>query len=132
MTPRQFLIIGGIVLLALGIVGYAGVFGPDSPLWLTTGENVAHTFLGIVALAAVYVPGLNRALEPYYRPIVALVAAMALFFTVYGLAVASAPPLNTFGVAQLNNPLDNLIHLAVGIWGGYVVFRKQPAEAMTS
>ena len=81
MYARLFLIYGGAVLLLLGIVGYLGVFNDQSSaFWLDSGENVAHTFLGIVALAAVFVPGLNTALRPYYRAIVALVGVLALFF----------------------------------------------------
>jgi len=126
MNSKQFLTVGGAVLLLLGIVGYLGIFGEGSFFWLTTGENVAHVFLGLVALAAVYVPGLNKALEPYYKPIVILVGLIALFFGVYGFAVANVPPLNTFGVAQLNSPADNILHLAVGAWALYAAFRGQP------
>ena len=117
MYPRLFLIYGGAVLLLLGIVGYLGVFTePNTPgFWLDSGENLAHTFLGIVALAAVFVPGLNTALKPYYRAIVALVGVIALFFAVYGFLNASGAEPNTFGVANLENPADNLLHLVVGI-----------------
>ena len=53
MNPRQFLLSGGVVLLLLGIVGYAGVFSDTkSAFYLDAGENVAHTILGVVAIAA--------------------------------------------------------------------------------
>jgi hypothetical protein len=131
MNPKSFLTYGGIVLLLLGIVGYLGVFPEGSFLWLTNGENVAHTFLGLVALAAVFVPGLNTALAPYYRPIVGLVGIIALFFALYGFYVGftAVPPLNTFGVAHLNNPADNLIHLVVAVWA-YLSMRPSTAMAM--
>jgi uncharacterized membrane protein HdeD (DUF308 family) len=117
LYPRLFLIYGGAVLLLLGIVGYLGVFTePNTPaFWLDSGENLAHTFLGIVALAAVFVPGLNTAFKPYYRAIVALVGVIALFFAVYGFLNASGAEPNTFGIANLENPADNLLHLVVGI-----------------
>jgi len=116
---RLFLIVGGAVLLLLGIIGYLSVFTESGTpgFWLDNGENLAHTFLGIVALAAVFVPGLNTMLAPYYRAIVGLVGVLALFFAIYGFlqpAGSSADP-NTFGVANLENPSDNLLHLVVGI-----------------
>ena len=117
MYPKLFLTVGGAVLLLLGIVGYLNVFTEESTpaFWLDSGENLAHTVLGIVALAAVFVPGLNTALAPYYRWIVILVGLIALFFAVYGFLQAGAAEPNTFGVANLENPSDNLLHLVVAI-----------------
>jgi len=114
---RLFLLYGGAVLLLLGIVGYLGIFNQESTpwFWLDAGENLAHTVLGVVALAAVLVPGLNTALRPYYRPIVILVGLIALFFAVYGFLQAGSPEPNTFGVSNLENPSDNILHLVVGL-----------------
>ena len=124
--PRLFLTVGGAVLLLLGIVGYLNVFTESGTpaFWLDSGENVAHTVLGIVALAAVFVPGLNTALAPYYRAIVGLVGVIALFFAVYGFLQAGAPEPNTFGVANLENPSDNILHLVVGIAAFAAVYMK--------
>lgn len=129
MNPKQFLTIGGIVLVVLGVLGFilgeARLIG--DLFWLTNGENVAHVVLGVVALAAVYVPGLNSVLAPYYKPIVILVGIISLFFGVYGFVVAGAPPLNTFGVANLENPIDNILHLVVGAWALYAAFLPRAA-----
>ena len=132
MYPKLFLTVGGAVLLLLGIVGYLGVFTesgtPD--FWLDNGENLAHTVLGAVALAAVFVPGLNTALAPYYRAIVGLVAVIALFFAIYGFlqpAGTGADP-NTFGVSNLENPSDNLLHLVVGIVALAAIWMKPSGE----
>ena len=124
MNPRQFLIAGGAVLLLLGIIGYLNVFNRESTpfFWLDAGENLAHTVLGVVALAAVFVPGLNDALAPLYRWIVILVGVLALFFAVYGFLQAGAPEPNTFGVANLENPADNILHLVVAIWAFVAAF----------
>ena len=135
MYPRLFLTVGGAVLLLLGIVGYLNVFTESGTpaFWLDNGENLAHTVLGIVALAAVFVPGLNTALAPYYRPIVGLVGAIALFFAVYGFlqpAGTAASP-NTFGVSNLENPSDNLLHLVVGIVAVAAAWMK-PGPEMAS
>ena len=118
MNPKQFLTIGGAILVLLGIVGLLGVFNQTTTpwFWLDSGENVAHLFLGVVALAAVFVPGLNTALAPYYKPIVILVGIIALFFGVYGFVVAGAAAPNTFGLTNLESPADNLLHLIVGVW----------------
>jgi hypothetical protein len=139
MNPKQFLAIGGVVLVILGIlgVGLADAQLAGGLFWLTTGENVAHIVLGIVALAAVSVPGISTALAPYYRPIVVLVGIVSLFFGIYGFAVAGIPPLNTFGLANLENPIDNALHLAVGAWAMYAAFAgaRMPAgrpQAMAS
>lgn len=117
LYPRLFLIYGGLVLLLLGIVGYLNIFTEESTpwFWLDPAENLAHTVLGLVALAAVFVPGLNTALAPYYRVIVVLVGVLALFFAVYGFIQSGAGEPNTFGVANLENPSDNILHLVVGI-----------------
>lgn len=117
-TPRMFLVVGGAVLLLLGIVGFLNIFTEEAypAFWLDGGENVAHTVLGVVALAAVFVPGLNSALAPYYRPIVILVGLIALFFGVYGFVVAGdTSGANTFGLANLETA-DNILHLVVAAW----------------
>jgi len=118
MNPKQFLTIGGAILVLLGIVGVAGVFNQTTTpwFWLDTGENVAHLVLGAVALAAVFIPGLNTTLAPYYKPLVILVGIIALFFGVYGFFVANATAPNTFGLTNLESPADNLLHLIVGVW----------------
>ena len=134
MYPRLFLLYGGAVLLLLGIVGYLGIFNKESTpwFWLDPGENLAHTVLGAVALAAVLVPGLNDVLRPYYRWIVILVGVLALFFAVYGFIQAGAAEPNTFGVSNLENPSDNILHLVVGIVALAAAFwpSEQPSAAM--
>jgi hypothetical protein len=134
LNPRTFLIVGGAVLLVLGIVGYLNVFTKSSTdwFWLDGGENLAHTVLGAVALAAVFVPGLNTALAPYYRAIVILVGVIALFFAAYGFIQAGAAEPNTFGVANLENPSDNLLHLVVAIWAFASAWAPGSSGAMAS
>ncbi len=133
MYPRLFLSAGGSVLLMLGAVGYANVFTEaGSPsFWLDGAENIAHTGLGVVALAAVFVPGVNRVLAPHYRTIVGLIAVLALFFGIYGflLPAGSSSDPNTFGVANLESPADNLLHLVVGIVALAAIYVKPSGEA---
>jgi hypothetical protein len=130
-TPRGFLMYGGAVLLILGIAGFFILNNPSlSFFWLDNSENVAHTALGIIALAAVFVPGLKEMLAPYYRPIVILLAVVALFFGVYGFILPAGSPAapNTFGLANLELG-DNLLHLVVAAWAFAAAFWS-PQRAM--
>lgn len=113
MNPKQFLLVGGIVLLALGILGYL-LPNPllGNALWLTGGENIAHLVLGIVAIVAAYALGYSA--QKWLTIIVGLVA---LYFGVAGffLAATNPPALNYMNLANLEL-LDNLIHLVVAVW----------------
>jgi uncharacterized membrane protein len=131
-TPKGFLTYGGAILLLLGIVGYLGIFSQSSvpAFYLDSGENIAHTFLGIVALAIVFVPGLNAMFAPYYRWIVILLGIVALFFAVYGFYVGGNAAPNTFGVANLESPADDILHLVVGAWALWAAWRPAAATSM--
>ena len=134
MNPKQFLTIGGAILLVLGLVGFLGILNQNTVpfFWLDNGENIGHTALGVVALAAVFIPGLNKALEPFYKWIVIAVGIIALFFGLYGFLVAgSTENFNTFGVANLENPADSILHLVVGLWALWAALRPpETAKAM--
>ena len=130
-TPRGFLMVGGAVLTILGLIGFVILNNPSlSFFWLDSSENIAHLALGLVALAAVYVPGLKDTLAPYYKWIVVLVGVIALFFGVYGFLVPAGSPAapNTFGLANLELG-DNLLHLVVAAWAFLAAFWS-PQEAM--
>ena len=132
-TPRGFLMVGGVVLLVVGLLGFVILKDPTlSFFWLDNSENVAHAVLGIVALAALYVPGLNTMLEPYYRWIVILVGLIALFFGVYGFILPAGSPAapNTFGLANLELG-DNLLHLVIAAWAFLAAFWAQPRSMMS-
>lgn len=129
MNPKQFLTVAGAGQVLLSVVGFLGVFSPETTpfFWLDDGENVAHLLLGLAALAVVFVPGLNDVLAPHYKPLVIVGGVMALFFGAYGFVVAGTPPPNTFGVANLENPSDNLLHLIVGAWALLAAFIPRTA-----
>jgi hypothetical protein len=131
LTPKGFLTYGGAILLLLGILGFVALSDANAypSFYLDSGENIAHTALGIIALAIVFVPGLNTMFEPYYRWIVILLGIVALFFAVYGFVVSGNPAPNTFGLANLENPFDNVLHLVVGAWALYAAWRPAPAMA---
>lgn len=116
MNPKQFLMLGGIVLMVLGVLGYVlpggQIFG-DS-WYLTPGENIAHLVLGVVAIGASYMAD-----EKTQKMLTQVVAVVALFFGLYGFLVGGNPPLNTFGLANLETPFDHILHLVVAAWAGY-------------
>src|SRR6476660_3036827 len=130
-TPKGFLTYGGVVLLLLGIIGLFALNDANATpaFWLDNGETYSHIGLGVIALAIVFVPGLNAMFEPYYRWIVILLGIVALFFAAYGFVVAGNPAPNTFGLANLENPFDNILHLVVGVWALYAAWRPSTAMA---
>ncbi len=124
-SPTGFLKVGGAVLLVLGLVGFTGAIN-FSWFDLDNGENIAHTVLGIVGLAVAF--GLKN--EQLHRWLVILIAVVALFFGVYGFLVAGQSRPNTFGLANLENPADNLLHLVVGAWAvAAVIMNRSEAKA---
>ena len=129
LNPREFLRLGGITLIALGIIGfiawYASGMAANKLFYLDNGENVAHLVLGIVGLGLAYGMASQTSL---LRLVTIVVGLVSLFFGVYGFMVAGNPAPNTFGVANLENPLDNLLHLVVALWALASAFGK-PAMA---
>ena len=129
MNPKQFLQIGGAILLVLGIAGAVGIFSKTNTpwFWLDNGENVAHIVLGVVALAAAYLLK-DATAQKWLVPVVGITA---LFFAVYGFMVAGNTPPNTFGISNLESPADDILHLVVGIWALAAAFltRGQMAVA---
>jgi len=120
MNPKQFLQLGGVILVVLGVVGLLPVFTRANTPWfyLDAGENVAHIGLGVVAIAAAYLLT-DAAMQKW---LVAVVGIVALFFGIYGFVVMGQPEPNTFGLANLESPADNLLHLVVGAWALYAAF----------
>lgn len=114
MNPKQFLLIGGIILLVLGIFGFIFPNPTANPqvLQFDIYENWIHTLLGIAAIIFAFVlPAVVQ------RWLTLAVGAVAIFFTGAGFALIGQPFPNLWGGANLENPIDNIIHLVVGIWG---------------
>jgi len=90
----------------IGIIGPtadSSIFGEN--WWFDTSENIAHLVLGIVGLAAAF-----AAPDSLRRPVVMLVGVLAIFFTLYNFFSKQ------FLGANLESPLDLILHLVVGIW----------------
>lgn len=126
MNPKQFLVVGGVVLLLLGILGYlTGSDATGGPIgltvWLTSGENIAHVVLGIVALIAAYTLG-----EGARKWLTIIVGLVALYFGLVGwtLAPTAQGMMNYYGVANLET-FDNLLHLVVAVWAFWAASRRE-------
>ena len=125
MNPKQFLQIGGVILLVLGIAGAVGIFSKTNTpwFWLDNGENVAHIVLGVVALAASFVLKDANA----QKWLVALVGILGIFSAVFGYAVLSGGEPNA-GFTNLEGS-DDILHLVVGAWALAAAFVRRPAMA---
>lgn len=117
MNPKQFLTVGGIVLALVGILGFIGIIGPTAeqsifgtPWYFDNAENWAHLVLGIVAIAAAFILPMMA-----QRMLVMIVGAVGILVGLYSIIGAVPTGANLLG-AQLQNPADTLLHLAVGAW----------------
>lgn len=112
MNPKQFLLLGGLVLVLVGVLGFAGVIGPTATdsifgetWWFDNAENWAHTVLGVVAL----IVGLATPMA-VQQPVTVLVGVLALVVGVYNFF-----SMDLLG-ANLESPADLILHLVVGVW----------------
>lgn len=127
MNPRQFLHLGGIVLVLVGLLGFFGVIGPTAEQsifgetwWFDNAENWAHLVLGVVALVLLMAPaGLQK-------PVVILVGVIGLLVGLYNFASTEL-----LG-ANLESPADLILHLVVGLWALVAGFRKGESAEMPS
>jgi uncharacterized membrane protein HdeD (DUF308 family) len=127
MNPRQFLLIGGAVLVLVGILGFVGIIGPTAqdsifgdPWYFDNGENWAHTVLGAVAIVAAFVLPANA-----QRGLVLLVGLVGIFFAVYNIFTEE------FLGSRLQRPFDTLLHLVVGAWALLASWRRAPMGMRT-
>lgn len=117
MNSKQFLQIGGVVLVVVGLLGMVGVIGPTpersifgETWWFDTPENWAHLVLGVVGLVVAYTGGASL-----QRSVAGLVGVLALFFGLYNLFAT------TFMGATLQRPLDTILHLAIAVWAYFAM-----------
>ena len=128
MNSKQFLQLGGIVLVLVGILGMTGPIGPlaenslfGEAWWFDMYENWVHLILGIVALIAAYAfPGSIQ------KPVVVIVGLVALYFAAYSGLVSS----DYYGTAMLQQHADTLLHLVVGVWALWAALRKGGSSMM--
>ncbi len=114
MNAKQWLIVGGLALILLGVLGFAGIIGPTADQsifgaawWFDGGENKAHLVLGIVGFICAFI--LPAKLQKY---LVYLLGVVAIFFGVYSGFISN----NFYNLTNLESPADTLLHLVVGVW----------------
>ena len=122
MNPKQFLMLGGIVLILVAILGFVGVIGPTAgesmfgeAWWFDSGENWAHLIIGLVALIAMYALPMSG-----QKALVMFVGIVALLVGLYSLLISTS-----FLGANLENPADSILHVVVGLWALLSVRGKQ-------
>ena len=122
MNPKQFLILGGSILIVVGVLGFVGIIGPTpeksifgANWWFDNPENWAHLLLGIVGLVAAFV--LPAMLQKW---LVLVLGVVGVLVGVYSLVVSPS-----FLGANLENPADTVLHLAVGTWALWASSGKQ-------
>ncbi len=99
--------------MVVGVLGFLGIIGPTSAQsifganwWFDNGENWAHLLLGVVGLIAAFVlPAMAQ------KGLVLILGVFGVLVGVYSLAIGP----EFFG-ANLENPADTVLHLAVGAW----------------
>ena len=126
-TPKGFLLVGGVVLVLVGILGFVGVIGPTAEKsifgarwYFDNAENWAHLVIGIVGLIAVYTIGMSA-----QRGLVMLLGVIGILVAVYNLFGT------TFLGANLERPLDLLLHLVIGVWALMASKKSEPSMTTT-
>ncbi len=121
MNPKQFLVVGGAILVVVGILGFVGIIGPTaeqsifgSGWWFDNGENWAHLILGVVGLIAAYTLPASA-----QKPLVMLLGVVGVLIGLYSLLISQS-----FLGANLENPADSILHLVVGAWALYASMSK--------
>src|SRR3989344_2422416 len=128
MNPKQFLQIGGAILAVVGVLGFIGLIGPTSEQSIFGGawyfdnaENWAHLVLGVVGVAAAYVLSAK-----YQKMLVMVLGVVGVLIGLYSLV-----GYNMLLGANLENPLDSILHLAVGGWALWAALRKEGGSMMS-
>lgn len=108
--------------MLIGILGFIGVLGPTAeqsifgdPWWFDNGENWAHLILGVVGLIAAFTFPAN-----IQKPLVVLLGVVGVLVGLYSAFVSTS-----FLGANLENPADTILHIAVGIWALWAGMKKE-------
>ena len=127
MNTKQFLVIGGIILLLIALLGFFGVIGPtaaDSAFGETwffdNGQNWAHTIVGVLALILAFAaPAIVQ------KWVVVLIGIIGVLLGVYSIFTP-----NFLGL-MLQNPTDTILYFIIGIWALLAAFMGRSSEPST-
>ncbi len=126
MNPKKFLIATGILFIIVALLGAIGIIGPTSDksifssLWyFDVKQNIVYAFLGSTCLVFSYFLS-----TPTQRALVVAIGILAFVVSIVGFFITKHPSPNFFG-ANLENPLDNIFNLVVGIWALLSLGRRE-------
>jgi hypothetical protein len=124
---RLVALVGGIVFILIGILGFFSVFTPGNALLglfaVNVVHNIVHLLLGIIALIAVYL-GMSQ----LYNRVIGIVY---LLLAVLGFILIPATPVGGTLLFVSLNLADNFLHLVLGIILAGVGFLV-PADVQTA
>jgi hypothetical protein len=117
-----FLLYAGMLLLAVGALGYAYILGPTKEYsifgevwWFDNRENLAHLVIGIILLGT-YSLSRHTLVK---RLVLLALGTLAAFAALYNLQQTKI-----LG-AQLQSPLDTLFHILISVWAFVAVYHPQ-------
>lgn len=128
MTYKTFLILAGSVGVLLGVLGFIGIIGPThehsvfgSAWYFDDIENGVHLLFGVTALVATFFSP-----RPIHFLLTLSVAVFGLYFAAYNIFRT-----NLLG-ADLQRPLDIILHATAGLWAIAVLRNEQRRGRMES
>ena len=121
MNARNFLRIGGVVLVLVGVLGWfltgptpeTSIFG--AAWWFDNAENWTYLILGVVALLLAFKGSVS-----VQKTVTMLIGILLLLVGAYSLMGE-----RMLGAATLQNPADTILHLVVGIWAVWSAYKTR-------
>lgn len=108
------------MLVLVGVLGFVGIIGPTGEKslfgptwWFDDAENWAHLVIGIVGIIGAFI--LPASLQ---KAVVLLLGVFGLIVGIYSGVVSTS----LLG-ANLENPADTILHIAVGAWALFAALK---------
>jgi hypothetical protein len=114
MTPKKFLALGGIIFIAISLLGMFHLLGPTSAesffsarWYFDATENCVYLIVGIVALLLAF-----TAPAALHRGLTGLIGVAGLLLGLWTFFLPSFMSVNT----HLQSPSDAILLLVIGLW----------------